>query len=54
MPLPVKFFKQLKKRAEIICKRCGAKMKIIGVMIPNYRVPAATNSTYLKGELFVM
>ena len=51
---PVKFFKQLKKRTEIICKRCGAKMKIIGVMIPSHRVSAATNSTYLKGELFVM
>jgi hypothetical protein len=51
---PVKFFKQLKKRTEIICKCCGAKMKIIGVMIPSYRVHAAANSTYLKGGLFVM
>ena len=32
----------------------GSKMKIIGVMIPSHRVSAATNSTYLKGELFVM
>ena len=42
---PVNLFKKLKKRAEIICKYCGAKMKIIGVMIPSHRIQQATNST---------
>jgi len=42
---PVNFFKQLKKRAEIICKCCGAKMRIIGVMIPGHQIQRAANST---------
>jgi len=31
---PVKMFKKLKQRAKIICKCCGAEMKIICTMIP--------------------
>lgn len=42
---PVNFFKQVKKRTEIICRRCGAEMKIIGVMIPGQQIQRVANST---------
>ena len=35
------FVKQLKQRAKIICKRCGAEMKIIRTLIPAIRIQQA-------------
>ena len=42
---PVKFFKKLKQRSEIICQGCGAKMVIICTMIPGNRIERVSNST---------
>lgn len=42
---PVKFHKKLKPRAEIICKCCGAVMKIVQTMIPATKVRNRPRST---------
>ncbi len=47
---PAKMIKKLNQRADIICKLCGAKMKIICTMIPNCRLQQPA----IKGGLLVM
>jgi len=42
---PRMMFKNLKQRAKIICKCCGAKMSIIRTMIPAARVHQTVHST---------
>jgi len=42
---PSKMLKKLKPKAEIICKCCGAKMKIIRTMIPANEIRQSAHST---------
>jgi len=42
---PTKMLKKLKPKAEIICKCCGAKMKIIRTMIPANEIRQSAHST---------
>jgi len=42
---PIRMVKQLKQRAKITCRFCGAKMEIIRIMIPAARIQQATHST---------
>jgi len=42
---PVMMVKQLKQRAKVRCRSCGAAMKIIRVMIPAARIQQTTHPT---------
>ncbi len=50
---PVKMCLQSVKRAGITCFSCGRKMKIVGTMIPAFKVQQAREFQHLK-ELFAM
>ena len=42
---PARMIKKLKLKAEIICRRCGAKMKIVRTMIPAIKLQHLSHST---------